>query len=100
MRKGASRLTLALALVVALVIAGCGGGSKASTCSEYADELREVIASTTSPEAIQDFLTDTEEDVAKLLLAAGNTADGQECANALTEAFVTIADRGFAQIGD
>lgn len=90
----------ALILVVLLVGACSAGGSKASSCSEYAADVREVIDTTSSPEAIEDFLANTEELVARLLLEAGDTPDGRRCANAVTEAFLTIADRGFAQIGD
>ena len=86
-------------VLLAGLLAGCGGGgSDASTCAEYAADVRELIAETSTAADVQDFLDDTEELVVDLLLASrGDEAAGTPCAEAVLEASFVVADRSFAE---
>lgn len=86
-------------LAVALLAAGCSGGTDATTCAEYAADLRQVIASTDNADELQAFLDDTESAVARLLIDSRGSPDARLCADAVLEATFTIADRAFSQIG-
>jgi hypothetical protein len=92
--------TVASLIAATLLAAGCSGGTDATTCAEYAADLRQVIASTTSADELEAFLDDTESDVAKLIIDSRGSPDARFCADAILEATFTIADRGFSQIGD
>jgi hypothetical protein len=87
-------------LAAALLAAGCGGGRDATTCAEYATDLREVIASTDSADELQAFLNDTESAVARLIIDSRGGPDARLCADAVLDATFTIADREFGQIGN
>lgn len=87
-------------LAGALLAAGCSGGTDATTCAEYAADLRQVIATTNNADELQAFLDDTESAVAKLIIDSRGSPDASLCSEAVLEATFTIADREFSQIGN
>lgn len=92
----------ALVLGAALVAGACSlpgsSSSDASSCAEYASEVRALMATTTNADEVNDFLNDTEEHAARLIQK--DPGNGQPCADALLEALFTAADREFAEAFD
>jgi hypothetical protein len=76
-------------VVVVLVGASCGGTTSSSSCAEYAAEVREMIDSGASADALSSFVTDTEEHVARLM--ADDPDSAGPCVEAVFEAMFTGA---------
>jgi hypothetical protein len=79
-----------ICIALALVGASCGG---ASNCTEYAAELDDLLATTNSAQEVLDWIDDTSDDVARLIL--DSESDGQVCAEAILEAMFTA---GFKEL--
>ena len=78
-----------MVVVIALVAASCGGATSASTCMEYAAEVRDLIALGASADELSSFVNDTDEHVARLM---SNDPDRAEpCVEAVLEAMFTGA---------
>lgn len=78
-----------LLVVLALVVASCGGTTSSSTCAEYSAEVESLIASGASADELSSFVSDTEEHVARLI---SNDPDRAEpCVTAVLEAMFTGA---------
>jgi hypothetical protein len=97
------RRVLAAALPLMLLLGSCGSGSSASTCDEYAAEVRELVDSDAGPEEIERFLEETGEHVAKLITDDPDRA--QPCADAVfnalfTAEFANLEADLIAELGD
>ena len=76
-------------VVLALVVASCGGTTSSSSCAEYAAEVQGMIDSGASADALSSFVSDTEEHAARLM--ANDPDNAGPCVEAVLGAMFTGA---------